>query len=198
MDEFLKSLSALEWVFFFSALVGTCLFIVRLILMFTIGDQGHDFDTDVGHDFDAHDGSYDDADSDSSFKLLSFQGLMAFFMMFGLVGLGCMRGGVLGAVFSLAFAVASGLAAVWIVSKLFLFMIRMQSSGTLDLYSAVGEEGKVYLTIPPEGSGKVQVIVQERLMVLDAISEENDAIKTGERIRVENLSGQSTLVVKRV
>ena len=38
----------------------------------------------------------------------------------------------------------------------------------LDVNRAVGQRGTVYLTIPRGGRGQVQVVVQERLMTLDA------------------------------
>ncbi len=210
MDEYLSSLTALEWVFLISAIVGSCLFLVRLVLM-VMGAHGDadvgdadvgdvhvgDVHADVHGDVhaDAHDSAISDADADV--KLLSFQGITAFFMMFGLVGLGCLRGGFLGSILSLSVACLAGLATAWVTGYLFMLMVRMQSSGTLDLYGAFGEEGTVYLTIPPDGQGKVQVTVQERLLVLNAVSQNNEEIKTGERVKVVDLSGPSVLVVQR-
>lgn len=211
MDEFLKSLTVLEWIFLISAIVGSCLFLVRMVLMvmgadhgdidagdIDIGDVHGDVHVEVDGDVpggDLHDAVHGDADADV--KLLSFQGITAFFMMFGLVGLGCLRGGFLGSIFSVGVACVAGLATAWVMGFLFKLMCRMQSSGTLDLYSAFGEEGTVYLTIPPDGNGKVQITVQERLLVLNAVSQDKIEIKTGERVKVVDLSGPSVLVVQR-
>jgi len=196
MEAFLDSLNGIEWVFFPCAVLGSALFVVRLLLMMVSGLGGDtELHADHGDGMDGHTGH--DGHGDSSLKLLSFQGLMAFFMMFGLTGLGCTRGGNLGLLLSLLTALVVGLAAAWCVAALTGLMLRMQSSGTLDLYNALGQEGKVYLTIPPEKTGKVQIVVQDRLMVLDAVSTEPEEIKTGEVIRVVNLSGTSTLVVEK-
>jgi membrane protein implicated in regulation of membrane protease activity len=165
-----------------------------------------DMDVDHGDGVDFHaDGADVHADgeatgdhADAGMKLLTFQGLMAFFMMFGLMGLWGMRGGMIGATLSFITAVATGVGSAWLIALLTRFMMRMQSSGTLDIYNALGQEGSVYLTIPAEGEGKVQVTIQDRLMVMDAASGDKEELKTGERIRVIGISGTSILVVERL
>ena len=80
MSAWFASLSSLQWVFALSAMVGGLLFFIQLILMFLTGGGDDVMDLEDGADVDH-------ADADTSFKLLSFQGMTAFFMMFGLVGL---------------------------------------------------------------------------------------------------------------
>jgi hypothetical protein len=135
-------------------------------------------------------------DSDFSFKLLSMQGLTAFFMMFGLVGLAILRtrAPIILSVFG---GVAAGLFAVWIISILFAQMKRLQSEGTLDLQNAVGASGSVYLPIPKGGSGQVQVAVQGSLKVFDAVSADKKMIPTGEKIQVVGVVDQKTLIVEK-
>lgn len=207
MDEFLRSLDALQWVFFISAVGGGCLFVVRMILMVFAGFGGDaDFHVDhadavdvadTAHGGDPSDGHHGDGDAYAGVKILSFQGIMAFFTMFGLTGLGCLRGGSTGAFTALGTAVAVGILSAWVLALLVSLMVRMQASGTLDIKNAVGQVGTVYLTLPAGGEGKVQVSVQGRQQVLDAISEDKGEIKTGERIRVVGVSGTSTLVVEK-
>ena len=200
MQQFLDSLTAMEWIFFISAVAGGSLFLVRMLLMFVAG-VGHDMGlhVDPGDGVDVHvDGDASVDHADAGMKLLTFQGFMAFFMMFGLMGLWGMRGGMIGATLSLITAVATGVGSAWLIALLTRFMMRMQSSGTLDIYNALGQEGSVYLTIPAEGEGKVQVTVQDRLMVMDAASGDKEELKTGERIRVIGISGTSILVVEKL
>ncbi|HEY8241145.1 MAG TPA: hypothetical protein VIH35_06855, partial [Kiritimatiellia bacterium] len=158
---------------------------------------GHDTSMDVGaHDPSllAHDGGH----ADSSFKLLSFQGLTAFFMMFGLVGLAMIRQSGAGTTASLVAATVAGLAAVWAIGKLFQSMRKLQSSGTMDLRNAIGQPGEVYLTIPAGGTGKVQVSVQNRLSVFDAVSGSGAEIKTGAAVKVTTLRGANVMVVEKI
>jgi membrane protein implicated in regulation of membrane protease activity len=203
MAGFFGSLIAIEKVFLISAVLGGFLFIGRMILMF-IG--GHHGDGDAGGDggFDAHSAGHGDGDidtdhgdSDSSFKFISMQGLTAFFMMFGLVGLALSRQSKLPEVWAIFGAVVAGLFCVWVIGKIMTSMIHLQSEGTLDIKNAVGNEGLVYLTIPADGQGVVQISVQDTLRELSAISQDKVQIKTGQRIVVNNVIG-NLLVVKQV
>lgn len=65
---------------------------------------------------------------------------------------------------------------------------------------AIGKIGKVYLTVPAhdQGKGKVNLRLNGALRELDAISMDNDPIKTGESVRVVALQGKATLVVQKI
>ncbi|MBI5014020.1 MAG: hypothetical protein HZB55_00815 [Deltaproteobacteria bacterium] len=187
MVETVASLSGMGKIFAGSAVLGGCLFLVRLVLQFLGGDGGN------GDAAGAHDGL---GDTDASFKLLSFQGLTAFFMMFGLVGLALDQSGAAAGLAILG-ALAAGAGSVWLISKLFSSLIRLQSSGTLDLANAVGQEGSVYLRVPASGTGKVQVVVQGRLTMIDAVSDAGEELPTGTRVTVVRVVG-GDVVVKRL
>jgi len=217
MLAFLDNLSGLELLFACCAVFGTVLFIIRLILMFSgMGGEGT-HSADIGHieaggmeaggmdaggmdagGMDAanmdHSGEFHD--SDISFKALSLQGITAFFMMFGLVGWAVVRQGKYNALVPIAAGTVAGLLTVWVMKKIFQFAGSLQSSGTMNLQNAVGQEGTVYLTIRPGKSGKVQVTVQDRLSVLEAITEGNEEIKTGQTIRVVRVAAGKLVVEK--
>ena len=189
--------------------IGGTLFILRIILMlagglFSDGDVGSvlgsetDFSGDVVLDGDLDTGSVGDhIETDTSFRLLSFQGLSSFFLIFGLVGLTLSKANlhVLLTVFG---AMVAGLFSVWVISILFSQTRRLQADGTINIKNAVGERGTVYLTIPGNGSGQVQVSVQGSLKIFDAISKEKKKIATGEKIQVVDVADGKTLVVKKV
>ena len=203
MMALLEQFAGLEKFFFAFAVAGTVLFVVRLILQFLgSGAVHHDIggpvdvaQTDVGT-ADGGDGCGHDAYL--SFKLLSFQGLTAFFMMFGWVGLAMTRQSGQGPVVSVAAAIAAGLVTVWIISWMFRKAGSLQSSGTIDLRNAVGHEAEIYLTIPAAGIGKAQVTIQERMRIYNAVSKDKSEIKTGQRVRVTEVTPQEVLVVERI
>ncbi|HOK96599.1 MAG TPA: hypothetical protein P5175_02805 [Anaerohalosphaeraceae bacterium] len=159
----LLNISGLELLFACCAVFGLILFVIRLILMFIgMGSEGLD-SADAGHidtgamespgqGGDFHSGLHD---SDLSFKTLSLQGITAFFMMFGLVGWAVLRQGNYAAWIPILCGAAAGAATVWVMKKIFQLAGSLQSSGTMDLQNAVGQEGTVYLTIRPGKSGKV-------------------------------------------
>lgn len=64
--------------------------------------------------------------------------------------------------------------------------------------NAVGLSGTVYLTIPPARSetGKVTLLLQERLTQIDAVTDCETPIKTGAEVVVVGVSGKTTLIVQ--
>lgn len=168
----------LENLFLLCAIAGGGVLVLRLVLMLLgIGDD-HSF----GAETDA--GGLEHSDHDVGTRLLSIQGVSAFLMMFGLVGMALTRESHAPVPLALLGALVAGVASMWVVARLYAMMARLQSSGTLDLASAVGQEGTVYLTIRPGTGGQVQVTVQGRLGVYDAHSKAGGEIATGREIRV--------------
>jgi len=204
MSDWYSGLTVIQKVFAFCAAVGGMLFLIRMVIML-LGMSGHgdvDAHPDVGGGLAEHvDSGVESAGhadaSDFSFKLLTLQGLTAFFMMFGLVGLAISRGHGLAAGWALAGAVLAGLLAVWLISWVFTLFGRLQHSGTMDLRNAIGKNGRVYLTIPKGGTGKVEVEVQGGLNVLDAVSEDGAEIKSDQPVTVAKVNA-GTLVVRRM
>lgn len=201
----LLNIRGLELLFAGCAVFGLVLFIIRLILMFAGMGGGAADSADAGHidagsmDASGQGGDFYDGglhDSDLSFKTLSLQGITAFFMMFGLVGWAVLRQGNYAAWIPILCGTAAGAAAVWVMKKIFQLAGSLQSSGTMNLQNAVGQEGTVYLTIRPGKSGKVQVAFQDRLSVLEAITEGSEDIKTGQPIRVVGVSAGKLVVEK--
>ena len=199
----LEGWGAMETFFLICALVGGVLFAFRLVMMF-VGGGDTDFDGDVGDvdidvdaDMDAET-HIDDTGPDISFKLLSFQGLTAFFMMFGLVGLAMMRQSNQGDVQSLLFACMAGLGTVWIMKFVFPKAKMLQASGNIRMQNAIGAEGDVYLNIPADGIGKARVRVQNHLKIWDARTEDGQDIKTGERVRINRVVDGNILVVQKI
>jgi membrane protein implicated in regulation of membrane protease activity len=200
----MANLSLIEIIYWISAVTGGTLFVLRTLLMLiggfgdadVDGDMG-DLDMDVSHNFDVDHGDIDHADADFSFKFLSLQGLTAFFMMFGLVGLALFHADMM-VLLTIVGGTVAGLFTVWVISVIFTNMKRLQSSGTLDIKNAVGQSGKVYLGIPANGSGQVQVSVQGALRVLDAVSYDKKKITTGTSVKVVDVLGEKTLVVEKI
>lgn len=173
-------------IFALCAILGGGLFIVQLLLRF-IGVPGGD---------NLPDGSEisDLPDSDLSFKWLSLQGITVFFTMFGLVGLAVVQEKNQD-LLALLLATLAGIVSVWIIQKIFQWVGGLQSRGNLDIQQAVGLEGSVYLTIPPQAQGQVELTIQNRHKVMDAISEIDHPIQTGQRVRVIRIINDRMLVV---
>ena len=191
----MAGLTWVEIIYWASTIIGGTLFVLRLVTMFLGGDlTGDGLDTDL--DAGGHEVSGDQAASDTNFNLLSLQGLTSFFLMFGLVGLTLLKAGqpvwvtVIG-------GVAAGLVTVFLTGLIFTQMKRLQAEGTINIRNAIGQDGSVYLSIPQNGTGQVQVIVQGSLKIFDAVSKGNSMLATGEKVHVVGVERGNTLVVEK-
>jgi membrane protein implicated in regulation of membrane protease activity len=198
----------IEIIYWAATIIGGTLFILRVIMMLIGGGFGdgdvdvpHDLPHDIPHDVhlegDIHaDVSGDHPSANISFKLLSVQGLTSFFMMFGLVGLALLKSNLPVPVTVIG-ATLAGLVTVAITGLIFSQMNRLQSEGTINIQNTVGTEGNVYLTIPQNGTGQVQVIVQGSLKIFDAVSKDKKKIATGERVQIAGVASGNTLIVEK-
>lgn len=185
-------LTWIEVIYWVSAIVGGTLFLLRLGMMLIGGGVSDDaLDTALE---DAGSGAHD---ADFSFKLLSIQSLTSFFMMFGLVGLALLRAN-LPILLTVAGGMLAGFITVAITSVIFSQMKRLQTEGTINIQNTVGVEGTVYLTIPKNGTGQVQLIAQGALKIFDASAKNKDSITVGEKIRVTGVTGGNTLVAEKI
>lgn len=187
--------SALDKLYLVCGSVGSLIFLIRLGLMLAGIDHHGDVDSGGG---DFHGDAHGDIhDTDAGFKVLTVQGVTAFIMMFGWVGLAVSRASGSGFLLAMPAGFGAGAAAIYFMGWAMSLMRHMQSSGNLDIRKAVGQEGHVYLTIPDDGSGVVQIEIQNRLREMDAVASDKRQIKTGERVRVVAVEG-AVLVVDRV
>jgi membrane protein implicated in regulation of membrane protease activity len=177
MIEWFAAHNGLEQLFLLGAIVGGLILVLRLVLMIA----------GLDHHGDVH------MDSDAGFQALSIQGISAFFTMFGVVGYMLHHNAAVGLVLALTGAVAAGVFSMWLIGRVFRAMLRLQSSGTVSLYAAVGSEGSVYLTVGREG-GRVQINFANRLREFEAISSDGSTLPTGTPIRVQSVTA-NTLVV---
>lgn len=143
---------------------------------------------------DGHELSHPADSHDSGLHLFTLRGIVAFFTVFGWVGIALLDLH-LPPILAIFLAFAAGLIALFLVAILMKLIMEMQQSGNLDLVNAIGLTGEVYVPIHDGGKGKVTVIVQERFLELDAIAP-GHTLKTGQMVRVIALAENNTLVVE--
>lgn len=173
------------------ALVGTGLFLLKLVLMMVghhVADGDFDIhDADIGH---AHDGS------EAAFKLLTVQGVLGFAMGFGWTGLGLLGGTKWGVPMIFGVASLAGVATTYIMGAVMASMMQLQSSGNININTTVGAEGTVYTSIPAAnaGSGQVTIVVDQRQRTYNAVTP-GDELTRNARVKVVGITGQNTLSV---
>jgi len=182
------------------AVGGTALFILKMGMLLIGGhgfgehDDGGFADAHVGDQpGDVHAGHPAHADASKiAFQFFSLQAIAVFFMGIGWMGL-ALRSKNAATEVVLVGAVLFGALLVFLMAKLMQKARGLESSGTADVNRAVGQRGTVYLTIPRGGQGQVQVVVQERLMTLDARTTGAD-LPTGAKIRVDRVEDRILFV----
>ena len=184
----LGDVSGIDMLFASSALIGGILFVLYFFLLMIGGIATDIFDGLFGIDVDMG--------ADASFKALTFQGIMAFLMFFGLAGLYVTKSGGGPSPAILAGGAAGGLS-MYATGKLFELFVNLQQDGTMELSEAIGAKGQVYLRIGDDGVGQVTVEVNEAQRTFNAKSEDGTGIATGDFIEVVDTIGE-VLVVKRI
>ena len=180
--------TGIELIFATSALIGGILFLLYFFLLMIGGVATDIFDGLFGLDVDMG--------ADASFKALTFQGIMAFMMFFGLAGLYVLKSDGGPSMSVLAGAIAGG-ASMYSTGKLFELFVTLQQDGTTELSEAIGSKGQTYLRIPGDGVGQVTVDVNGAQRTYNAKSEDGTGIGTGDFIEVVDVIGE-VLVVKRI
>ena len=205
--EWWNSLGLASQIFYCIAIPASLVLLVQTILMFMGLDEDIDGDgiPDVP-DGDAGDGIFGEdsvegfePDSDfGSLHIFTFRGIVAFFVIFGWVGI-VMQSFEVNLPITILVSTVCGFAMMLAIAILLKLVMRLRNNGTADNRNAIGVAGKVYLTIPPSrsGEGKVNIMLQGAYVERNAVTDDAESIPTGAEIIVVGTSGQTSLVVKR-
>lgn len=186
MSEFFDSLNWVMQIYYAVAIVGGIFFLFQLVMLFLgsgLGDAGN---LDVPDSIDP---------SAYAFKFFSLQSISGFFLMFGIFG-GWTYDKTQIVVVSLIVALLAGFAMTFIIAKVMKMMLKLQSSGNLNYKSAVGQSGSVYLRIPADGEGQIQIALKGRMVYPAAVSADHTEIQTGTRIKVVSVDSDNIMVVE--
>ncbi len=124
---------------------------------------------------------------------------MAFLCIGGWSGI-VFAGTDMGSALAIFLAILCGFAALVGMAYMLKLILSLQSSGNINLANAIGKVGQVYIPIPGDrkGSGKVNVIIQDKYTEINAITNEPETLKTGEAVRIVSTDETGLLVVERL
>ncbi len=211
--EWWNSLGLAIQIFYCIAIPSTLLLLIQTVLMFIgMGEDG-DGDADMPADDgiaddlpDVDEGVYgentvseaSDAWGIEGLRIFTMRGIIAFFVVFGWLGIVMLGAGV-DLLITLIVATLGGFAMMVALAFLFRAVMKLRSDGNMDNRNAIGTSGRVQLTIPPArtGTGKVHLILQGSYVEIDAVTDDENAIPTGSEITVVGISGQTDLIVRR-
>ena len=193
------SLSVIMKVLWGITLAASLIFVIQTIMTFLGADAGGDFDMDAGG-LDGMDSGLDDGsgmEMGSGMNLYTFRNLINFLIGFGWSMI-LLQNSIASKAVLVIISLLVGLSLVALVMFMFKWLSGMQQSGNINVYkSAVGCQGKVYLTIPGEraGEGKVQITINNAVREYSALTD-SDTLKTGTPIKVVEVLSPSTLLVE--
>lgn len=192
MADWWTGLTDLQHIFAFIGVPATLVLIVQTVLLFFgIGD-GDDIDIDG-------DGIPDIETGDDGLTLFSIRGIVGMLCIGGWSGIVFVDLGLSNQVAILLSALC-GLAALFGIAYLMKAVLKLQSSGNIQLGSAVGKTGQVYIPIPAKGigRGKVHIVVQDRYIEVEAVTDSDEPLRTGETVRVVSTDDMGLVMVERV
>ena len=197
-SELLADFSPTEKVFAAFAFAGTLFFFLRVVWMFIGGLGDSDIAHLAGHQADVSDAGHGQG-SDSVFKLFSINSVTAFFMMFGWIGLSASRQFSQGMAVSLLAGLVAGLLSMAIIAWLFQLFMTLGSAGErFDIAATLGRTASVYMRIPADGRGKVQVSMEGAVRELEAVAEDHQPIESFKQVKITRVVDHQTVVVARL
>ena len=181
MGDWWQALTGDLQIFYAVAFIAS-FFLLLQIAMLAFG-IGADVDIDVG-------------DDDPGSGFLSVRTLTAFSFAFGWTGV-LMKQADRSTPASVAVALVVGFAVFIAVGLLWRSFGKLGESGSIDYQSAVGANGTVYLTVAANRAkpGKVEVMVQGRLRVINALTESDENLPAQTSITVVGVVDPSTVLV---
>ena len=184
-----------------SAIPMTVVMFLQLILMIIGVGFGSEADGDID------DGAIDSCaetsppesnsyKSSGTLKIFTIRGIVAFFALGGWAGLASLAAG-LHPIWAIQISLFIGVCALLLAAIVIRLALRMQTSGNINLRNAVSQIAEVYIRIPAGRSdkGKVTMLLQERFVELDAVTDSEIDIIPGTKVEITAITDGDCLIV---
>ncbi len=181
MPEFLNLYNVLLTVGLFS----TVLYILKLIIfIFTGGDA------EVNSNFDTL------AETDVSFSFVSMQSVLAFFMGLGWSGLAGLVQFDLSGRMSLAVGLLAGFIFMFFTAYLMYGIKKLNKTVKTDLNTLLNKSGRAYINIEPHKEGQIEIDLNGRLSIIEAVNCTDEKISAFEPVKVAKVENNKIYVKK--
>ena len=197
MEAWWEGISTLNKLFVCSAVVFTMLFVWQLVMTiwgFDSHGEIHAGDADIHSalnspiHYEVHDSAAE------AFTVVSTRSILAFGTLFSWSGFLYLLDGT-PILLTLIYSLFWGALAMFGVSSILHLLLRMQEHGNASAWWALGEQGTVYINIPPDGLGKVRLMLRGAMSMVNARSQNGMPIAEGSRVKVVNVLNQNTVEV---
>ena len=167
--------------------ISSAILTIQMILAMFGGDMdGLDADMDIP-----------DVGEGGASGILSIRTIGAFFTGFGWSGAAMLQAGY-GTGAATFVGVVVGSIFMALIFYLMAYLHSLRQEGTINYANAVGKIGSVYLPVPPhrKGLGQIEVLVQGRLKIVQAITDNDKKIGNRVAVRVTELVDEQTILVE--
>jgi len=170
------------------AIPASLIFLIQTILTFVGADASDGLSADFDGDLDANGGPS---------QVFSFRNLINFLLGFSWTGISffhLLESKLI--LIGLSFSVGIAFVAVFFI--IIKQIQKLAEDNTFQLKSTVAKTAEVYLTIPANksGIGKIMISINGAMHELDAITENEESLKTGSLVKILNLDGNLLIVDK--
>ncbi len=175
----------LQNIFLVLAVFSTVFYIIKMCLFLFLGG-----DVEVHADFDSL------TDCDPSFSFFSVQSVLAFFMGFGWVGLTALTQFKTGTIVSLLAAFAIGVVFMALSAWLMFMVKKLDKNIKINMNDYIGVQGRTYTAFKPLGKGQIEVTINNKLSVLDAVNLLDEDIAAFTPVKIEKYENNTIYITK--
>lgn len=189
------SLASFQQYMFIIAVSATVVMVIFMILMI-IGIDNADFDGGEGFE-DISSLNDEPLSGIAGLKIFTIRGILVFLSIGAWTAY--LFHGVVANLLAVGFGIIAGLIAAYLQALAFKSMMKLESSGNINYEHAIGKTGSVYIRVPKQktGRGKINLVLQERYIEVDAVTPEDEDLLTKTLVEVVGLESPTTLIVKK-
>lgn len=175
----------LENIFLVLAVFSTIFYIIKMCLFLFFGG-----DVEVHADFETL------TDCDPSFSFFSIQSILAFFMGFGWTGLSALTQLKTGNIIAFVAAFVVGLIFMSVSAWLMFMIKKLDKNVKIDLSKYVGTAGRAYTAFKPNSKGQIEITINDKLSVLDAVNLSDEEVNAFAPIKIEKYENNTIYITK--
>ena len=189
-------------VYWVIALITSLVFIIQMVLTFIgIGDADSDVDfggdADLGGDADFSDGNT--LDAGGAMQLLTIRNFINFLLGLGWGGV-CLYAVIPNTIVLSIVSILVGVLFVYIFLIIYKQLRKLEGNGAYHIDDCVGQTVDVYLTVPANrsGMGKVQISFSGSVQELGAMTDSDEPLRSGAKVRVLDVIDGTTVLVEKL
>lgn len=189
-------------VYWVIALITSLVFIIQMVLTFIgIGDADSDVDfggdADLGGDADFSDG--DTLDAGGAMQLFTIRNFINFLLGLGWGGV-CLYAVIPNTIVLSIVSILVGVLFVYIFLIIYKQLRKLERNGAYHIDDCVGQTVDVYLTVPANrsGMGKVQISFSGSVQELGAMTDSDEPLRSGAKVRVLDVIDGTTVLVEKL